>query len=106
MLDFDWISDTNRVKEFILLLAEADRDNLFANENVKHFIELIWGEYHFAIRDRVFFPFARYFMCTFTLFTFFLGGVEERSVAFDLAHMCLLVMFLTDMVCFFALESI
>jgi hypothetical protein len=113
ILDFDWISSTDKIVKFIDLLDEIDDESIFGTDQVATMVDLLWQKYQPKIKTRVFYPFVRYFFTVLILFTFFLDTTVEgedgqvwnhRNYAFGVAHRCTSYLYMVDTSTFFLIE--
>jgi hypothetical protein len=106
VLDFNWIFIGDNSARLTDILANTDNDEIFAQAQIRVFVDFMWQGYFDAIFNQLFIPFIFYFVA-FIAYTGYFAKNEssELSLPFIL-EICCIVVFGKTFVTFLILEII
>lgn len=106
MLDFNWAFIGDNSARMMNILASTDNDEIFAQAQIRVFVDFMWQGYYEAIFNQLFLPFILYFL-SFIAYTGYFSRFEDTDI--DINFVCeilCIVIFGKTFVTFFILEMI
>lgn len=106
ILDFNWVFIEDNSANLIEALAETDNDEIFAQDQIRVFVDFMWQGYFDAILNQLFIPFLVYFI-SFIAYTGYFAKHEEKDISFNfVCEMACIVLFGKTFFTFLILEMI
>lgn len=90
----------------INILSETENDNLFGTFQITTFINFLWEDYYFAIFNKIFLHYCRFFVCTIIYLTYFLRPWQEKAPGTKFAEIILVMSMALDVFSEIAIEVI
>lgn len=92
LLDFNWVFIGDNAARLLRVLSTTENDSIFAQAQIRVFVDFMWQGYYDAIFSQLFLPFICYFL-SFILYTTYFAHhkIDDISFNFIMKIICLVV---------------